>query len=69
MRLARSNGFVHGAAAAASALAEHEIDWQIGRLLTLRVVALHAAGELPDRESSQAKLFMSEAYQRLGVTA
>ncbi|MCH7798742.1 MAG: acyl-CoA dehydrogenase family protein [Planctomycetes bacterium] len=69
MRLARSNGFARSAAAAASALAEHEIDWQIGRLLTLRVVGLHAAGKLPDRESSQAKLFMSEAYQRLGVTA
>jgi alkylation response protein AidB-like acyl-CoA dehydrogenase len=50
-------------------LAQHEIDWEIGRLLTLRVVSLHAAGELPDRESSQAKLFMSEAFQRLGATA
>ncbi len=51
------------------ALAQHEIDWEIGRGLTLRVVSLHAAGELPDREASQAKLFMSEAFQRLGVTA
>ena len=51
------------------ALAQHRIDWEIGRLLTLRVVSLHAKGQLPDRESSQAKLFMSEAFQRLGVTA
>ncbi len=50
-------------------LVGHEIDWHIGRLLTLRVVSKHAAGELPDRESSQAKLFMSEAFQRLGATA
>jgi alkylation response protein AidB-like acyl-CoA dehydrogenase len=51
------------------ALAQHRIDWEIGKLLTLRVVSLHAKGELPDRESSQAKLFMSEAFQRLGITA
>jgi alkylation response protein AidB-like acyl-CoA dehydrogenase len=50
-------------------MAQHKIDWEIGRLLTLRVVSLHGAGELPDRESSQAKLFMSEAFQRLGATA
>jgi len=50
-------------------MAQHKIDWEIGRLLTLRVVSQHAAGELPDRESSQAKLFMSEAFQRLGATA
>ena len=50
-------------------LVGHEIDWHIGRLLTLSVVSKHAAGELPDRESSQAKLFMSEAFQRLGATA
>ncbi len=58
-----------GDARTANMLAPHEIDWHVGRLLTLRVVALHAAGKLPDRESSQAKLFMSEAFQRLGVTA
>ncbi len=51
------------------ALAQHRIDWEIGKLLTLRVVSLHAKGQLPDRESSQAKLFMSEAFQRLGTTA
>lgn len=50
-------------------LAEHEIEWAIGRLLNLRVVALQANGKLPDMEASQAKLFMSEAYQRLGATA
>ena len=50
-------------------LVQHEIDWQVGRLLTLRVVGLQAAGLVPDREASQAKLFMSEACQRLAATA
>jgi alkylation response protein AidB-like acyl-CoA dehydrogenase len=50
-------------------LAQHEIDWQVTRLLTLQVVSMQARGLLPDREASQAKLFVSEAYQRLGTTA
>jgi len=50
-------------------LAQHEIDWRIARLLTLRVVGMQASGLLPDLEASQAKLFVSEAYQRLGTTA
>jgi alkylation response protein AidB-like acyl-CoA dehydrogenase len=50
-------------------LARHEIEWLVARLLTLHVVSLQAHGELPDREASQAKLFVSEAYQRLGATA
>jgi alkylation response protein AidB-like acyl-CoA dehydrogenase len=50
-------------------IAQHEIDWQMARLLTLRVVSMQAKGLLPDLEASQAKLFVSEAYQRLGATA
>ncbi|MEX1255369.1 MAG: acyl-CoA dehydrogenase family protein [Dehalococcoidia bacterium] len=50
-------------------LARHEIEWLVGRLLTLHVVSLQARDELPDREASEAKLFVSEAYQRLGATA
>jgi alkylation response protein AidB-like acyl-CoA dehydrogenase len=51
------------------ALVEHEIDYALGRLLNLHVVALQASGKLPDMEASQAKLFMSEAFQRFGTTA
>jgi len=54
---------------ARAALAQHEIDLQVGRTLTLLVVSLQANGLHPDRESSQTKLFVSEAYQRLGATA
>ena len=50
-------------------LGQHAIDWEIGRLLTLRVVSMQAKGLLPDQEASQAKVFMSEAFQRLGTTA
>ncbi|MCH8815679.1 MAG: acyl-CoA dehydrogenase family protein [Chloroflexi bacterium] len=52
-----------------SALIPSEIDLAIGRLLTLRVATMQANDELPDREASEAKLFMSEAYQRFGTTA
>jgi alkylation response protein AidB-like acyl-CoA dehydrogenase len=55
--------------AARALLAQHEIDWQVARTLTLLVVSLQARGLQPDREASQAKLFVSEAYQRLGATA
>ncbi len=66
----REGGLGHRIAPAArKLLAQHETDWQVGRLLTLQVVSMHAKGLLPDREASQAKLFMSEACQRLGDTA
>ena len=50
-------------------LAQHEIDWQVARTMTLLVVSMQAQGLQPDREASQTKLFVSEAYQRLGTTA
>ena len=50
-------------------LAERRMDWEVGRLLTLRVVSMQANGLHPDTEASQAKLFMSEASQRLAATA
>ncbi len=53
----------------AAALIQSEVDLEIGRLLTLRVATMQANDELPDREASAAKLFMSEAYQRFGATA
>jgi alkylation response protein AidB-like acyl-CoA dehydrogenase len=48
-------------------LADFEVEWAVGRLLTLRVVHLHASGALPDMEASVTKLFMTEAYQRLAA--
>jgi len=59
--LARSN--------ARALLAECEIEWNVGRLLTLRVVDMHTRGLLPDTEASVTKLFMTEAYQRLAAVA
>ncbi len=50
-------------------LADCEIEWNVRRLLTLRVVDMHARGALPDMEASVTKLFMSEAYQRLAAIA
>ena len=50
-------------------LAQHEIDWQVARTMTLLVVSMQAQGLHPDREASETKLFVSEAYQRLGATA
>jgi alkylation response protein AidB-like acyl-CoA dehydrogenase len=50
-------------------LAQHEIDWQVARTMTLLVVSMQAQGLQPDREASETKLFVSEAYQRLGATA
>ena len=55
--------------AARGLLAQGEIDLEVGRLLTLRVVSMQAKGLLPDMEASQAKLFMSEACQRLAASA
>ena len=66
----QANGRGHRSAAQVRRLlARHAIDWEIGRLLTLRVVDMQAHGLLPDKEASQAKVFMSEAFQRLGTTA
>lgn len=59
----------HTAGDAKKALSQHAIEGEVGRLLTLRVVSMQANGLLPDKEASQAKVFMSEAFQRLGATA
>lgn len=52
--------------AARNVLAQCEIDWQIGRLFTLKVVDMQAGGHTPDMEASITKLWMTEAFQRLG---
>lgn len=66
---AQLRGRARQSATARRQLAQHAIDGEIGRLLTLRVVSMQAKGLLPDQEASQAKVFMSEAFQRLGTTA
>jgi alkylation response protein AidB-like acyl-CoA dehydrogenase len=47
-------------------LAELNIELEIGRLFTLRVVDIYAQGQVPDMEASITKLYMTEAFQRLG---
>lgn len=69
-RQVRGDGLQHRIAPVArNLLAQSRIEWELGRLLTLRVVDMHAKGLLPDKEASEAKLFMSEASQRLAATA
>jgi alkylation response protein AidB-like acyl-CoA dehydrogenase len=50
-------------------LAQLEIELEVGRLFTLRVVDAYARGEVPDMEASITKLYMTEAFQRLGEVA
>lgn len=57
------------AISARALLAQCEIEWQIGRLFTLQVVTMHLRGEVPDMQASAVKLFVTEAYQRLGAVA
>ncbi len=63
----RSNGW--RSSAARNLLAQCEIEWQIGRLFTLQIVSMHVRHQMPDMEASAVKLFMTEAYQRLGNVA
>jgi alkylation response protein AidB-like acyl-CoA dehydrogenase len=51
------------------ALARCEIELEVGRLFTLRVVDAYVQGRVPDTEASITKLYMTEAFQRLGETA
>jgi alkylation response protein AidB-like acyl-CoA dehydrogenase len=57
------------AAAARRVLAQCEIELQIGRLFTLRVVDAYVRGQVPDTAASITKLYMTEAFQRLGEAA
>jgi alkylation response protein AidB-like acyl-CoA dehydrogenase len=50
-------------------LAQMQIELQVGRLFTLRVVDMYLRGQMPDTEASITKLYMTEAFQRLGETA
>lgn len=50
-------------------LAQCEIELEIGRLFTFKVVDMYTQGEMPDMEASVTKLFMTEAFQRLGEVA
>jgi alkylation response protein AidB-like acyl-CoA dehydrogenase len=48
-----------------SLMAQCEIDYQVARLFSLRVVNIQARGQSPDMEASISKVFMTEATQRL----
>jgi alkylation response protein AidB-like acyl-CoA dehydrogenase len=50
-------------------LAQCEIELDIGRLFTQRVVGMYVAERMPDTEASMTKLYMTEAFQRLGEAA
>jgi alkylation response protein AidB-like acyl-CoA dehydrogenase len=50
-------------------LAQCEIELAVGRLFTLRVVDMYVRGLMPDTEASATKLYMTEAFQRLGEAA
>ena len=58
-----------GSFAASQLLAQCEIDLEIGRLFTLKVVDMYSREQMPDTEASITKLFMTEAFQRLAEVA
>ena len=58
-----------GSFTASQMLAQCEIDLEIGRLFTLKVVDMYTREQMPDMEASITKLFMTEAFQRLGEVA
>ena len=66
--VAGSSGWRNGSHAR-RVLAQLEIELQVGRLFTLRVVDAYVRGEVPDTEASITKLYMTEAFQRLGEAA
>ncbi len=50
-------------------LAQCEVEYHVARLFSLRVVDMQAKGQFPDMEASMSKVFMTEAVQRLALTA
>ena len=67
--LRREVAGVRSQAAARRLLAQLEIELQVGRMFTLRVVDSYVRGLVPDTEASITKLYMTEAFQRLGEAA
>ena len=54
-----------GVAAPKTELAELAIEYQVGRLLALRVAWLQTVGKLPNYEAAMSKTFGSEMQQRI----
>jgi alkylation response protein AidB-like acyl-CoA dehydrogenase len=50
-------------------LAERFVEAQIARLMSYRIISMQNAGQLPNKESSVAKLYASEMEQRITLTA
>jgi alkylation response protein AidB-like acyl-CoA dehydrogenase len=68
-RAVASYGAWRDPSAAHRVLAQLEIELEIGRLFTIRVVDAYVHGHVPDTEASITKLYMTEAFQRLGEAA
>jgi alkylation response protein AidB-like acyl-CoA dehydrogenase len=49
-------------------IADRYIEAQIARLMSYRIISMQNAGQLPNKESSVAKLYASELEQRIALT-
>jgi alkylation response protein AidB-like acyl-CoA dehydrogenase len=49
-------------------IAERYVEAQIARLMSYRIISMQLAGQLPNKESSVAKLYASELEQRIAIT-
>jgi alkylation response protein AidB-like acyl-CoA dehydrogenase len=50
-------------------IADRYVEAQIARLMSYRIISMQNAGQLPNKESSVAKLYASELEQRIALTA
>ena len=58
-----------GTSTARAEIAERQLETEVTRLLSLRIIGIQEAGEVPNHEASIAKLFTSELNQRIARTA
>ena len=66
--LARVSGALTRSASLRRELAELAIEAEVARVLSMRVAALQANGEVPNHEASEVKLFVGELQQRVART-
>jgi len=50
-------------------IADRYVEAQVARLMSYRIISMQLAGQLPNKESSVAKLYASELEQRIALTA
>jgi alkylation response protein AidB-like acyl-CoA dehydrogenase len=50
-------------------IADRAVEAEIARLMSYRVITMQTAGQIPNKESSVAKLYCSEMEQRIVSTA